>query len=814
MKKKILFTFLSVLFLGSCSFNFDFSNGNNSASDGTSNSVVDSNTSNPTSASNSDVSTSTPSTSQQTSDTPSVSMGTSTPSSSTSTSNSTSIGDDDPPGKDDYRNINTHDEDRPFVCPNNASLTYQDLFDLHNKVNITINVSTNQLLKLYSDYKANEKSEIYRIADSVKVEIIRCGKAYNFEFDEVGIRLKGNTSRTSPVDRQGNLVNPAHYKLCFTELFEDKAIYGSDARTYTEAERLARDERSLLGLEKLDLKWNRTNDSTHIKEIYSYEMYRANGILTPYATLAKVKMGKDNTSYDLGVYMVYETVDKKFIKRHLDEEQEYYNMQNWNAEKKGTNGVSGSKYGDLYKVSYGRGEGAGVPDMTRDSFSGKRIGEESNNGEYIPVFDRKSNKGTDNNDRLRKALNTLNDGNYSQIEQVVDLEYFARYEAISYLVGDPDDIRNNYNNYYVYIRRTDGKMIIIPYDHDRVFGICQDWNPSGDGMRSIGMYSRIAAGNGGLQKNPLYLKTLLASGENQVKTDYENYCKALKISRWFKSEKFNKYYELANSNYGNDYYTSSNGDLRYNQIPFSLNGNGNYSFEDYAKAKLNQVRLDDPNPDIPDEDLTLYLVGDFNGWTASSEYLFTKKSKGIYVLDVIATKSFNETISFKVNDGNWGGKIDWGFDDNYNIVEYGPNGTLSGVELGFTINFEINIATRKLTCSMGGWTVDEPPTYDSYDYYFAYEENGYRNANGVAKYKFSKNEDHLFTYVFQASQNYELLKFKVMCSNGTLFGTNDNQESLINSEFAQTFKVYNLSAGQKVMISLNVQSLTLTWQVD
>lgn len=785
MKRKLLFTVLSILILGSCTLNPSSNNANTSTLEDTSNLVTSETTSNDeVSNTSGDIISS--SGNQNNSDQPSS----------------------------DYREIDTHDEDRPFTCPNNAPLTYQDLFDLHNKVSITINVSTDQLLKLKNDFYNYEKSKIYRIANSVKVEVVRCDQTYTFEFDEVGIRLKGNTSRVSPVNDRGEIVNASHYKLSFTEIFDDVSIYGSDAHTYTETERLERGERSLLGLEKLDLKWNRSGDKSHIKEIYSYEIYRANGILTPYATLAKIKVDKESNSYDLGVYMIYETIDKQFIKRHLGEDQEYYNMGNWDDEKNASNGVSNSKYGDLYKATYGKGNGAGVPDMTTSSFFGSRIGEESNNGEYIPVYDRKSNKGTDDNVRLRNALKTLNEGTYADIEKVVDLQYFARYEAISYLVGDPDDLRNNYNNYYIYIRRTDGKMIIIPYDHDRVFGVCQDWNPSGNGMREVEMYSNIAVGNGDTQRNPLYLKTLLASSSNNVKTDYETYCKALKISRWFTSEKFNKYFELANSNYGNDYYTSSNGSLRDNQIEFTLKESGNYTFDDYVTTKLKHVSLEDvkPTPNPGDEDLTLYLVGNFNKWSASEKYLFYKQSSTVYVLSVNVDESFGQSIEFKINDGSWEGEIDWGFDSELNIVEGGENGIISGLYLGNTLNLVINLNIMKLSYTISGWS--EPLPDIGYDYYFAFEENGWNNALGIIEYRFEKVSDDIYTYTFLATQNYNQLKFKIMCSSGILYGTDDGQTILVDSINAQTFKEYAIIAGQKIVVLLNTTDQTVTWSVQ
>ncbi len=782
MKKRLLFSLVLMLFLGSCTIGFNFSNSNSNSLDSLT-SVTDKST--PTSAelpSNQDVN-------------------------STSLPNSSGNVNDD----EDYRKINTHDEDRAFVCPNDAALTYQDLFDLHNKVTITIDISTKQLLKLKEDFNTYEKSDIYRIADKVKFEIVRCAQTYSYEFEEVGIRLKGNTSRIDPVDNNGNLINASHYKLSFTELFDDATIYGNDAKTYTDAERLSRKERSLLGLEKLDLKWNRTEDTTHIKEIYSYEIYRANGILTPYASLAKIKVNKENTSYDLGVYSIVETVDKKFIKRHLDEEQEYYNMSNWNAEKVGLNGVSGSKYGDLYKASYGKGEGSGVPDMTFDSFSGKRIGEENGNGAYIPVFDRKTNKGiNDNNIRLKNALNTLNNGSFEQIEQLIDLKYFARYEAISYLVGDPDDLRNNYNNYYVYIRRTDGKMIVIPYDHDRVFGIKFDWDPSGNGMRNVPMYYDKAVATNDKQRNPLYLKTLLASENNYVKKDFENYCMALKISRWFTSEKFNKYFELAKNNYGDDYFTSTAGNLRANQIGFMLNDNKNLTFETYINDKLKMVQLSSnpQNPiDPPIQELNLYLVGDFNNWTASEEYHFKKANNNVYTLEIEVNQNFKDIIYFKINDGDWNGSVDWGFDNDLNIVDHGGNGSISGVFFGAKIDFELDITKMKLSYNMSGYTVDDKfEPLSSYDFYFAYEGNGWNDALGKENYKFQKldTDPNILEYDFLLTSNYAQFKFKIMCSNGILYGTNDEQKLLVNSSEAKTFKAYDVLEGQNLKVTLNL----------
>ena len=45
------------------------------------------------------------------------------------------------------------------------------------------------------------------------------------------------------------------------------------------------------------------------------------------------------------------------------------------------------------------------------------------------------------------------------ISSVVDMDYFVKYEAVSYFVGDPDDARNNYNNHYVYFLPSSGNAL-------------------------------------------------------------------------------------------------------------------------------------------------------------------------------------------------------------------------------------------------------------------------------------------------------------------------------------------------------------------
>ena len=66
--------------------------------------------------------------------------------------------------------------------------------------------------------------------------------------------------------------------------------------------------------------------------------------------------------------------------------------------------------------------------------------------------------------------------------------------TVSYLLGNPDDMRNNYNNYYLYFVPSTGKCVVIPYDFDRCFGLTYEWNPTGNGVTQDDPFTdRLAA---------------------------------------------------------------------------------------------------------------------------------------------------------------------------------------------------------------------------------------------------------------------------------------------------------------------------------
>ena len=490
-----------------------------------------------------------------------------------------------PPTTDSY-NYKISAPDFSFAQRNSIEeVTFDDLFNLHNKVEITIDVDRSEMQKISDDnvYGGDFdsiKPETYHLAKKFTLVLHNGDKDFKWELENVGIRQKGNTSR-KPIFKDGEIYNKNHFKISFDETFTDTAMY--DAEFIEQYGNIAYDDRELLGLSGLDIKWNKIDDSTHLKEIYSNMMLRSAGIMAQHVGLATMKMRYDEDKVaDFGLCNIFEPASKSFIKRSLSAEHDYINMPTWKQESKGSFGVEGKKYGDLYKATYGKGDGANNywegATFKSETIQGKRIGVKTDiKGYNWPIYERKTNTDSDYQDSLMKDLVTLlnkSSTTYEQIAEKVDLQSLAMEEAVMYFLGNPDAMRYNYNNYLAYFRRVDGKMLIIPMDNDRCFGIGNGWT---DGLFFI-LGSNTTPVNSeaksGSQKNPLLKKTIFASGTNQAKTDYKKCLELVKNSSWVSPQTFESLFNIAKETY-------------LNESSFSLDGgHENISFSSYITQKI------------------------------------------------------------------------------------------------------------------------------------------------------------------------------------------------------------------------------------
>ena len=442
---------------------------------------------------------------------------------------------------------------------------FDQLFDINNYIEVNIDISDEELGKIQKDYEKyagmGSKSPIYRQAN-LEITIKTEKDEHTYLIKDVGVRMKGNTSRTDFYNEEEGQFNLIHYKIDFQETFDDDKYFDEPIDWSEDEEgRTARKDRTFATLENIEVRWNKCDDSTYIREYMAYEYYREMGLLAQHSNLAST----DVAGVHQGVFMIYEPIDKVFIEKYVAKEDQG---------------------GDLYKAGWTR-NGA---DLTYKA----SVGIEDEDACRFYNYDLKTNKKTSNGEIMKELISKLSNSNISkeEIAEIVDMDYFLMYEAVSYFVGDPDDARNNYNNHYVYFLKSSGKAIFIPCDLDRTFGITKSYNPSGDAMVSVSPYSKRAIGTGGeQQQNPLYQKTVCRDGyyiEEFTKSLQEAfYAKSLTIS------KFEEVYNIAKGNYSSKttpskYFYNAEG----RNFAFSLeksNGlnsdSGNASVEEYLRYK-------------------------------------------------------------------------------------------------------------------------------------------------------------------------------------------------------------------------------------
>lgn len=438
---------------------------------------------------------------------------------------------------------------------------YDDLFNIENSVTVKIDISQEELDKLQDDYEEYEsihsKSPIYRKADKVTITV---GDQV-YEMEEVGIRLKGNMSRKPVYDEETGEPNICHYKLSFNETFDDEEYYGEDVKVWdSEEKRQERKDRTFASLKKMELKWNGMYDDTHIREYYATEIFRKEGVLVQHMNLSSLDINGDN----YGVIKIYEPIDKIFIERNLPQED-------WG--------------GDLYKCGWTMRPCNYVKSSVTYGIEDKDAGKTYN-------YDLKTNKKSSNHESLEHLLEVLNKADMTSEEyaEVLDTDYLAKFLAVSYFCGDPDDMRNNYNNHYLYFLKSSGKAIFIPYDNDRCFGLTMSWNPDGTGMTEVSPYSDEAIGSGRTQMNPIIEYGILEDGF--IRSQYTEELKKVAAFDEWNEANFEEVYEIAKGNYEDVVKPSIHLANQKQEFVFSLEGTftssntSNMSFSDYVQKLM------------------------------------------------------------------------------------------------------------------------------------------------------------------------------------------------------------------------------------
>ncbi|HNQ88228.1 MAG TPA: CotH kinase family protein [Verrucomicrobiota bacterium] len=179
------------------------------------------------------------------------------------------------------------------------------------------------------------------------------------------------------------------------------------------------ENRRLFGLRRLHLN-NSVQDPSYLNEYVGSELFRAAGVPTPRVAWAVVRLDGDS----LGLYVLKEAFEKEFLRCHFTNPD-----------------------GNLY-------DGGFVSDVDQE-------------------LERDLGSGPADHSDLRALTAAARDDDahrrWTNLQRVLDVECFARYAALSVMLGDWDGYPLNRNNYRVYFNPADGRAVFFPHGLDQLF---------------------------------------------------------------------------------------------------------------------------------------------------------------------------------------------------------------------------------------------------------------------------------------------------------------------------------------------------------
>lgn len=384
---------------------------------------------------------------------------------------------------------------------------YLNFWDVDTKLDVAISISQANLMAIetYGQEKNGQFNDYYFPAT---VELTIDNEIFTFE--EVGIRQKGNIFSRGPfLNESGRLQSPFHFRMSFDQTY-DEPFYGplNIQKTWQALDPAyqVRKTRRLFGMKTLEFKWNRSNDPSMVNQVYASKLFKHHGVVTPHSTLTMVSLQTENQGHDVGIYTINEAIDEIFIGRHFP--RAYAN-------------------GDLYKALYPNelllNQMAELNPTTNEyEFLSSKVGVENTEEFYHPTYDLKTNRRTSQHTALMNLVKTLATMNrlstpsekLTALNRVVDIDKFLMYVAVSYLTGNPDDMRNNMNNTYIYFDSLTNKAHFIPYDLDWSLGLTWDQEIT----EKMAKKSPLSTRNSFDQtiRNPLYWYTILTGQQNEA----------------------------------------------------------------------------------------------------------------------------------------------------------------------------------------------------------------------------------------------------------------------------------------------------------
>lgn len=319
---------------------------------------------------------------------------------------------------------------QPYQTAYTLSDSQKYIYDITAVPEITLEVPLAEWNKFLNYYDQNPNNEEYV---SGKFTFVKNGTTETLE--NIGLRLKGNTSRRRPegvIGEVHNATNPdwhhASFALSFKKYIKTQLFHNS---------------------EKLVLKWFK-DDAMYSREVFSYDLFERMGVYTaPQSSYCKltIKVVGDSKPAYYGVYQLLEPVDDTYLA----------NRSSFFTTK-----------GNLWKANWG----ASLKDPSTSNMGIEDVTLTYTN---TPIYDYKGSKSNLEaaKSQLADFINNINnktgDDFKNYISTKMDVNLFLKTYAVNVTVGMWDDYWNNSNNYYFYFDEA-GKFYFIPYDYDNTLG--------------------------------------------------------------------------------------------------------------------------------------------------------------------------------------------------------------------------------------------------------------------------------------------------------------------------------------------------------
>ena len=427
-------------------------------------------------------------------------------------------------------------------CSNDESTSLFSLDRLH-KIRLTMTYEewkAFELDTLRSNYSINDASgpaltwtswthsEIYRQADFDYLD--DQGASLGF-VPNVGFKMQGNTSRQYPVDYESTPPKPRRFSFAikFDEKFdEDESVYACIDANGTPAsvgpgqlpclgivaqnipEYPEADDRVFMGVEKLRFRFNR-DDPSYQREVLTHQLLNQIGVPVARATHAQVELVITGAvgqtlygqalpqTYNMGVFIMMEQVDKPYLKRYFDKNNYLFKV-GAPGNLAGAHVVDANcdPYEDttiFFNTNFcvigveksdpdSAEEWLGTANYLNPNFVNTEINKKDENGNaignvsqflpYKPTYDLKSKKKSiaDARIALREFAQFLQTNplpSVAELGQKFDIPGFIKAQAAEIVVGAVDHYVRVANNYYLYFNEHSNKWVYMPNDFDYTF---------------------------------------------------------------------------------------------------------------------------------------------------------------------------------------------------------------------------------------------------------------------------------------------------------------------------------------------------------